>query len=219
MLTPISLGGNFKPISNEVARVEIAAIILAAGESSRLQGKNKLLLPVKGTPMISVVTRTAREAGCNPVIVVTGNDQQKVYDALKDHSVLLAYNPDPADGLAGSLVAGIGALPETVDGAVIMLADMPLVTAGTLDALRDAWLHAGGDKIVYPAKDGKQGNPVLFPRRYFNTLRNLKGDAGGKGLLNSFESETVAVAIESDEIFFDVDTEEDYKQLVEQLKR
>lgn len=198
--------------------MEIAAVILAAGRSTRFADRNKLLLPIKGKPVIAAVVDTAAGAGFSPIVVVTGHDEPGLCEALREYEVDMATNHGWQDGLASSLRTGIAALSGTVDGALIMLGDMPLVQERTLQALRMAFITAGCDQIVYPTYRDQQGNPVLFPARFFGDILKLRGHWGAKELLKKYASETVAVAVESDDILLDIDSEEDYGRILSLLK-
>jgi len=179
---------------------------------------NKLLLPIGGRPMIASVFDTVAEAGFSPVVVVAGFDEPAIRKALEGRKVHFISNPGWELGLAGSLRAGISALPGTVNGALIMLGDMPLVKASTFQALKTSFIAGEGERIVYPTCEGRQGNPVLFPTRFFDDLLNLQGDRGAKELLEKHAADTVAVPVKSREVLQDCDSEEDYARILSLLK-
>ncbi len=179
---------------------------------------NKLLLPIRGSPMIAGVFDTVAGAGFSPVVVVAGYDEPAIRKALEGQKVHFVSNPGWELGLAGTLRAGISALPDAVDGALIMLGDMPLVKASTLQALKTSFIAGGGERIVYPTCEGQQGNPVLFPARFFDDLLNLQGDRGAKELLKKHAADTVAVPVKSREVLQDCDSEEDYARILSLLE-
>ena len=111
--------------AKQKARPEIAAVVLAAGRSTRM-GSNKLLKEIKGKPMIRGTVEAVLQSHASPVVVVTGHDEGQVREALKDLPVAFTSNPDFADGLSTSLAAGVAKLPATADGALMVLGDMPL---------------------------------------------------------------------------------------------
>ena len=168
--------------------------------------------------MIAGVVDAATEAGCSPVVVVAGFDEPAIRKALEGRKVHFVSNPGWELGLAGSLRAGISALPGAVDGALIMLGDMPLVKASTLQALKTSFIAGGSERIVYPTWEGQQGNPVLFPARFFDDLLNLQGDRGAKALLKKHAADTVAVPVKSREVLLDCDSEEDYASILSLLE-
>ena len=121
--------------------------------------------------------------------------------------ITIVDNPDYATGLSSSLKAGIRALPDDCDGALVLLGDMPRITAVDLDALIAAF-ESDKDKIVVPVNGGRRGNPVLWPRVYFQEMLQLGGDAGAKSLLAAFADSVREVTLATDAIFLDVDTPE-----------
>jgi molybdenum cofactor cytidylyltransferase len=139
-------------------------------------------------------------------VVVTGHERERVEAALAGLPVRFVHNPDYAQGLSGSLKAGIGALGRKVDGAVVLLGDMPRVTAGHLRRLIDAFDPAEGRSIVVPTHRGKRGNPVLWSRAHFAAMRDLQGDVGAKHLIGEHEDEVVEVELEDEAPLLDVDT-------------
>ncbi len=128
--------------------------------------------------------------------------------------VTLVSNPDYATGLAGSLKAGIRAVPADCDGALILLGDMPRVAAEHVDRLIEAFV-AAPDMIVVPTHEGKPGNPVLWPRRYFPALLQLEGDAGAKRLIAALREHVQEVPMGTSAIFADVDTPEELRRVLQ----
>ena len=192
------------------APMTVAALILAAGKSSRMEGANKLLAPLGGGPMIARVAAAALASRARPVVVVTGHEADKVAAALAGLAVEIVRNPDYARGLSASLKVGIGALRETgVAGALVLLGDMPRVTAATLDRLIAAFAQSGGKAICVPEAEGRRGNPVLWPADLFAAMAGLAGDKGARDLFARHPDRTLPVAAAAGEILADVDTPED----------
>jgi len=188
----------------------IAVIVLAAGRSTRLGPANKMLADIAGQPMVRRVAEAALPSRARPVVVVTGHMAAEVSSALAGLAVTLVANPDYATGLASSLKAGIRALPPSCDGALILLGDMPKIAPQHLDTLVAAF---AADAIVVPARDGRQGNPVLWPAKYFAELLQLDGDAGAKRLIGTHAAHVREVDLGTDAIFTDIDTPEALAQL------
>ena len=113
----------------------IAAIVLAAGRSTRMGGPNKLVAEIGGKPLVRIAAEQALASRAKPVIVVTGHQRERVEAALAGLPVRLVHNPDFADGLGTSLRAGIAAVPADADGAIVCLGDMPQVDARLIDRL------------------------------------------------------------------------------------
>jgi len=194
-------------------RQSVAAIILAAGRSSRMRS-HKLLLPYKGQPIVKWVLGAACASQADPVIVIIGHEAQRVDAALRAERWFLAiHNPWYVDGMSTSLRLGLAATPNDVDAAIILLGDQPLVTPAIINAMIAESARAP-DAIIAASYQGRRGNPVLFPRRYFAELETITGDEGGRSVLVR-HPDRVRLA-ESDDALagFDVDTPEEYQTLI-----
>ncbi len=183
----------------------IAALILAAGASSRM-GSNKLIEDIAGMPMVARVAQSVAASKATPITIVTGNQPEKVKAAVNGIAASFVHNPNFAQGLATSLKAGIAALPKDIDGVVICLGDMPLISERTLDKLIAAFNPLEGRAIVVPMHDGKRGNPVLWGTQYLAEMQSLGGDQGARKLLDAYADDIVEVAIDDESVLFDVDT-------------
>jgi molybdenum cofactor cytidylyltransferase len=188
---------------------KVAAIVLAAGRSSRMAPHNKLLQPIDGEPMVRRVATVALASGARPVIAVTGYEAGRVADALRGLEVSIVHNPSFADGLSTSLRAGLRALPADCDGALICLGDMPWIEAGVLKALMAAFEASGRDAICVPTRHGRQGNPVLWGASYFAEMMAIDGDRGAKPLIARHADSVIEVEVATDGIFGDVDAPSD----------
>lgn len=191
----------------------VAAILLAAGRSSRMGAANKLLSKVGGTTMVGRAVRAALESRADPVVVVTGHDGERVRAAAlaaakSDRSVTILHNPDYAAGISSSIQRGLSALGPDIDGALICLADMPRISATVLDRLIDAFDPAAGRAICVPVWNGKRGNPVLWARRFFPEMQALAGDVGARHLIGEHVDLVAEIVMPDDAILVDVDTPE-----------
>ncbi|SDB45301.1 NTP transferase domain-containing protein [Bauldia litoralis] len=198
-------GGEARPETEGAPRV--AAVILAAGRSRRMGGPNKLVATVGGRPLVRIAAEAALASRAESVVVVTGHRPGEVETALGGLETRLVHNPDYAEGLSTSLKAGIAALPEDVDGAVVMLADMPGVDAQTIDQLIESFDPDSGALVVLPTFQGKRGNPVLWSKRLFPDLLTVEGDTGGRHLLGTHRDAVVEVET-GRAVAVDVDTPE-----------
>ena len=194
----------------------ISATILAAGGSSRMEDENKLLLPFQESLVINQVCNTILNSGLKPVIVVTGFEHKKIEKALPKSIDQIIHNPEWEDGMAGSIYAGMSILPDTVDGNMIVLGDMPLLTTHTLKQLIEQFCVHEGKQIIYPVYSGQQANPVIFPRKYFNEILSSTGDKGCKKVLKQYPDDAVEVLVDSNEVILDCDTKDDYFRMIEQ---
>ena len=194
----------------------ISATILAAGGSSRMEDENKLLLPFQESLVINQVCNTILNSGLKPVIVITGFEHKKIEKALPKSIDQIIHNPEWEDGMAGSIYAGMSILPDTVDGNMIVLGDMPLLTTHTLKQLIEQFCVHEGQQIIYPVYSGQQANPVIFPRKYFNEILSSTGDKGCKKVLIQYPDDAVEVLVDSNEVILDCDTKDDYFRMIEQ---
>ncbi|MEX0924255.1 MAG: molybdopterin-binding/glycosyltransferase family 2 protein [Rhodovibrionaceae bacterium] len=193
----------------------IAAIVLAAGKSSRMGSENKLLAAVAGKAMVTWPVAAARAAGCSEIVVVTGRDREDIEAVLAGEDLRFVHNPAYAEGLASSLKAGIGALSDTADGAAILLGDMPKLRADHLKKLFDAFARQDGAAICVPSYDGRWGNPVLFDRRFFAEIQTLSGDAGARAIVQEHADSVAEIAMPDDAVLLDIDTPEALRALTE----
>jgi molybdenum cofactor cytidylyltransferase len=191
--------------------VRIAGLVLAGGLSSRMAPRNKLLETVGGEPMVRHVATVAIAGGAQPVVVVTGHEAASVAAALRGLAVTIVANPDYADGLSTSLRAGLRALPACIDGALILLGDMPDIETSVLTALMAAF--TGPAAICLPVRHGRRGNPVLWGSAHFAEMMQLTGDSGAKPLMARHETHLIEVEVATDSIFEDVDAPEDLARL------
>ena len=190
---------------------KVAAIVLAAGRSSRMGPHNKLLQPIDGSTIIARVTGAAIGSEARPVIVVTGFEDDRIKEALRGLDVTFANNPNFDEGMSGSIKTGLAALPAGSDGAMILLGDMPEVEASDLRLLMGAF--EGRDAICIPVRGGRRGNPVLWGASYFAEMMRLSGDVGAKQLIAKHSGHVTEVLVGSDGIFADVDTPADLARL------
>ncbi|MBL8706674.1 MAG: molybdopterin-binding/glycosyltransferase family 2 protein [Rhodospirillales bacterium] len=183
----------------------IAAVVLAAGLARRM-GSNKLLAPIDGVAMVARAVDAVLASQAQPVIVVTGNEPDKLRAALQGRDVTFVHNPDFAEGLSASLKRGIAAVPQDCDGALVCLGDMPRVSPKDLDRLIAAFNPVEGRAICVPLRDGKRGNPVLWSRRFFAEILALAGDVGAKHLIGAYPEAVAEVPTEDDGVLIDIDT-------------
>ncbi len=193
--------------------MRLAALVLAGGLSRRMAPDNKLLLPIAGAPLVTHAVDAALASRARPVLVVTGYQAEALRAALAGREVGFAHNPDYAEGLASSLRTGIAALGD-VDAVVVCLGDMPWVRAAHIDALIAAFEQGGAQAICVPTCDGKRGNPVLWPARYFEEIAALRGDIGARALIEVHASEVREVPLADPAITRDADTPESLSGLV-----
>jgi molybdenum cofactor cytidylyltransferase len=191
-----------------VAPRRVAAVVLAAGRSTRMGGPNKLLADIARRPLVRIAAEEALASRAKPVIVVTGHQREQVETALAGLPVQFVHNPEYADGLGTSVRAGIAAVPADADGAIVCLGDMPQVDAGLIDRLIAAFDPDQGALVVMPTFEGRRGNPVLWSRRFFPDLTAIEGDVGARHLIGRYSEAVVEVPLAGKAALVDVDTPE-----------
>lgn len=196
----------------------IAAIVLAAGRSSRMGPHNKLLESIGGKTIIARVAEAAIASGADPVIVVTGFEADRIEEALRGLGVTYANNVEFADGMSTSIRTGLKALSADCDGAMILLGDMPEIKRRDLEALIAAFAQRGRNAICIPVCDGKRGNPVVWGASYFAEMMRIRGDVGAKSLIARHPEQVIEVPVASNGIFGDVDTPADLARLRNEAK-
>ena len=199
-------------VVSEAEGPQIAAVLLAAGRSTRMGAANKLLADVGGKPMLRWAAEAALASKARPLVVVVGHEAPGVSAALAGLDATAVVNPDFAQGLSTSLKAGIAAVPAGCDGALVLLGDMPQIEACDLDRLIEAFAPGA---IVVPVHEGRQGNPVLWARAHFPELMRLQGDAGAKRLIAAHRDAVREVELGTARILADVDTPDELQRLRE----
>jgi molybdenum cofactor cytidylyltransferase len=190
---------------------KIAAVILAAGESSRF-GSPKQLLDWHGRPLIWHVAQRAVQAGLSPVIVVCGAQIDQIQQALNGLPVTVIYNPDWQLGQGTSVRVGTGAVPAQNGGILFLLADQPQIPVTLLRKLVAEHAQAL-HPITAPLVDGQRANPVLFDQVTFSDLQNLSGEKGGRKLFSKYPVHWLTWHDPAP--LLDVDTLADYQRLLE----
>jgi len=183
-----------------------------------MENGNKLLLPINEIPMISHVCNTVLTAGLDPVVVVTGFESDLVTQAIPTAINDIIYNSHWQSGMASSIYEGLSALPQNVDGNMIVLGDMPMISKDTLTLLIDEFIMHNGQHIIYPIYEERQANPVIFPKKYFQEILSSTGDRGYKKVLKKYPDDVVGVSIGSPEVVFDCDSEDNYFRLLEEMQ-
>ena len=189
----------------------VPGIILAAGRSLRM-GKNKLLLPFHGKPILQHVIEAALHSSLSPLILVLGSDS----DAIRSHvdlgNISVIENKDFSCGYGSSLQVGLRALSDSCAGAMFLLGDQPLVTVATIEKLIMAF-QAEPERWVAPSWNGQRGNPVITPASWFDRIFALKGDTGPREHLKDPSARLKLVDVDDRGVVFDIDSPEDYDRL------
>lgn len=196
-----------------MAMKSVAAIIVAAGSSSRL-GQPKQMLPIDGEPMLQRAIRIAHEAGASPVFVVLGAHRELIQNRLDLANASIVINDGWREGLASSVRAGVRAAgqqaPEA-SGLLLMVCDQPRVTAEHLRRMIDAFASQPESTAIASVYAGTRGIPAIFPRSAASELCALQGDKGARGLLAQPRRSVFEITLEGGEV--DIDRAEDLTAL------
>ncbi len=206
----------------------ISAVILAAGRSTRMTAssantssgtRNKLLLPLRGIPILQHTLNTVSSLPFAEILVVTGGERATTELLSIPYRIKKVYNPDYINGMATSIRAGVKAAAKSSEGLLIVLADMPLVKPTTLTALCERFAeHLSSNTIIIPTSGGKRGNPILFHVAFKPELMRLDGDMGAKSLIANYDDAVQLVEVSDEGILEDIDTPDTYQKIRERLQ-
>jgi len=196
----------------------VTAILLAAGLSKRL-GRNKLLLPLGDETVIRKTAKAVLASAVSEVVLVTGHEEAMVREAVSGLSLRITHNPRYTEGQSTSMIAGIEAAPEDTEAYLFVLGDQPLLTPEIVNGLIALYEESRPDALIAaPTFEGRRGNPALFAASVRDELLRASGDAGGRGIIRRLETESpgkiVFLELPNDDIFLDIDTEEDYERML-----
>lgn len=194
---------------------ELAALIVAAGYSSRME-RFKPLLPLGEHTVIEQTIATFTAAGVENIIVVVGHNADALNPILGKVPVTVVMNERYEEGMFTSIKTGVMALPKSVDGFFMMPADMPFVMPDTINKLMTTYSEQPSD-VLYPTFNHKRGHPPLISRTVFNSILDSDGEGGLKRLLNHPEIHANHLEVEDEGILLDLDTYEDYLTHVKRL--
>lgn len=190
----------------------LGAILLAAGQSTRMGGGDKLTIPVNKTPLIkhSLITLAALELR-QVVVVIRGDIESLVKPILAPFGFKTVLNNAASAGMGTSLAEGARALESDLSGAFVCLADMPFVSVDTFRRLAQTISAPTHDNAaaVRPRYRGQHGHPVLFSSRLFSDLEACTGDIGAQRVLNAYAHQVHICDIDDRGVTFDIDTLDD----------
>ena len=186
----------------------IPILLLAAGQSSRMHGRDKLLEEIDDTPILSLLSARAIKVG--PVFVTLPDLNHPRRKALPRGATVVPV-ADAANGMSHSLKAGVSALPDTATGVIILPTDMPDITTDDLITIKT---HSQQNLIPIvraTTSDGKPGHPIYFARSLFTLLQNLSGDRGAYQICQDYSAQTKFVPLKGQRARLDLDTPEEWE--------
>ncbi len=205
---------------------EIAAVILAAGRSTRFaagsspeaKGETKLLAVLHGKALVRHVAEAALASRARPIIIVTGHVAAEIEAALAGLDVRFVSNPDYRTGMASSLKIGVSALPTTATGALILLADLPFVSGALINQIIATFevgfaASAQTPLAAAPVRAGQLGNPALISRELFGAIAKLEGDRGARALIEAAAQRLVECMVDDEATLIDIDTRAALRQV------
>ncbi len=211
----MGIGGLLKEIQNRKAprapkpdKLRNAALILAAGRSSRSGSSHKLLSEIAGQSVIQQTANTIKESGYTCISAVTGYRAKEVSSELSGYPITMIHNPDYASGMGTSLKAGFADMANDYDTCLIALGDMPFVQKTTHTMLIETAQNITEASIFIPTFNGKRGNPVLWRKEHFPALQQITGDKGGRSIIHEHEHLVYEVEVNDPGILIDLDTPE-----------
>ena len=208
--------------SDEAARGHpgpaFSVVVLAAGLSSRMEGRHKLLLPVGGEPAVRRVVRAILDAGPTEVVVVTGFNARAVFDALDGLPVEFQPNPRYREGQMTSVAAGVAALRAACDVVMVCLADQVLLEADDYRELVEAYASMPRGSILVPMFEERRGNPVLFAASYAPEVVSGHVNPGCRKLIAEHADEVFVYDASNDRFAVDMDTPDDYVRMLARIE-
>jgi len=193
--------------------MNVALIILSAGSSTRM-GTTKQLLAIGETTLLGLSIKHAQKSKADKVICILGANAKIIQDAIKSYDIDIVTNQNHKEGLSSSIVEGINHIEnKNIDAVLIMLADQPKIDSNYLNKLLFS-SEKNPTQIIASLYDDTIGVPAVFPKRYFNKLKELKGDKGAKDFLNTHKTEVISIKSEK---LIDIDTKDDYLNFLKSL--
>lgn len=186
----------------------VSAILLAAGESKRM-GKPKLLLPLGSSTILGKTVDNLLSSNVDEVILVLGTEAQEMKKAIAGKPVKVVFNPNYRQGMSTSLIAGLKQVSTRAQRVMIALSDQPLIEKKTYNRLIQESFNSGKG-IIVPIYQAKRGNPIIFTINYKDELLSLKGDVGGREILNKHPNDVLEVAVDSESVIININTMDEY---------
>jgi molybdenum cofactor cytidylyltransferase len=190
--------------------IKVSAILLGAGESKRM-GADKLSLPWGKKTVLKQCLDVLLRSNVKEVVLVLSDQTKRMEGQFRVKRVKVIMNPRYREGMSTSIRRGIRATDPGAQGLLIALGDQPLLKTRTIDALIRAFAQSKGS-IVLPSYRGRRGHPVLFDRCHERELLSLRGDVGGKSIVERHAGNVLEVPTESAAVLMDIDTWKDYQK-------
>jgi len=189
----------------------IAAILLAAGQSKRMAGENKLTKEIQGTPLIKHSVKNILASSIDELIVVLGHQKEIIEKLIdKNEKIKFVFNKDFENGMASSIKTGLNNLSKKTEAFFICLGDMPMLSPDIYNKLIKS---KDNKEIIVPTYKGQQGNPVLFDKSMKEKVLDIRGDVGAKKILGLNKATVLNLEINNQSIVKGFNTQSDFSSL------
>ena len=186
----------------------ISAILLAAGQSKRMDGENKLTKEIQGIPLIKHSVKNILASSIDELIVVLGHQKETIEKLInKNEKIKFVFNKDFESGIASSIKTGLNNLSEKTEAFFICLGDMPMINPNIYNQLIKS---INKREIIVPTYKGQQGNPVLFAMSMKEKIINISGDVGAKKILELNKDKILNLEINDQCITKDFNTQDSF---------
>ena len=186
----------------------ISAILLAAGQSKRMVGENKLTKEIKGIPLIKLSVKNILASSIDELIVVLGHQKETIEKLInKNEKIKFVFNKDFESGIASSIKTGLNNLSEKTEAFFICLGDMPMISPNIYNQLIKS---INKKEIIVPTYKGQQGNPVLFAKSMKEKIINISGDVGAKKILELNKDKILNLEINDQCVTKDFNTQDSF---------
>ena len=188
--------------------VLVSAILLAAGESKRM-GQMKQLMPLGQSTILEQAIDNLLKSAVSECIVVLGYKAEEVIKTIANKSVKIAINPDYQQGMSTSIITGLNLIDSRAQTVMVALGDQPFIDSETINSLMEAFVsHDKG--IAIPVYQGRRGHPVIFNIKYKGELLRLRGDIGGREIIDRHSDDVLEVVVDCEGVCVDIDTMDNY---------
>jgi len=189
----------------------ISAILLAACQSKRMNGENKLTKEIQGIPLIKLSVKNILASSINELTIVLGHQKEIIEKLIdKNEKIKFVFNKNFESGMASSIKTGLNNLSEKTEAFFICLGDMPMLSPDIYNKLIKS---KDNKEIIVPTYKGQQGNPVLFDKSMKEKIRNISGDSGAKKILELNKDKILNLEINDQSITKGFNTQSDFSSL------
>jgi len=196
----------------------ISAILLAAGESKRMEGENKLIKEINGIPLIQHAIKNVLGSAIDELIIILGHEKSLIENIItKNKKIKFIYNENYKNGISSSIKIGLNHISKNSEAFFICLGDMPNVNQNIYNKLiksrynyNKKLISDRKKEIIIPVFEEKEGNPILFSKFMREKIMNIDGDYGAKKIIEESKNKILYVPIKSNGITLDFDTKEDF---------